>query len=137
MARNTQPMNPLAGVPGPGDKSVRNDLLKMGSTAYGEGIETDAIKSGAKLAKTPDVRGATNTQVRQAASGGGVGMFDNTNRPNEDIMTGADRILDGSQYRQSDLDIINKYMPALDAMAAAPDSPQSFRIFVRNIQGIM
>jgi hypothetical protein len=136
MAKNKQPMNPLAGVPGPGDKSVRNDLLRMGSTSYGEGKETQAIKQASELSKTPDVRGATNTQVRAAASRG-TGLFDKTNRPNEDVMTGADRILSGTDYRQSDLDIINKYMPALDAMAAAPDSPQSFRVFVRNIQGIM
>lgn len=130
------PMNPLAGVPGPGDKSVRNDLLRMGSTSYGEGVDTQAIKSAAKLSTTPDVRGATNTEVRQAASST-PGMFDKTNRPNEDVMTGADRVLSGEGYRQSDLDIINKYMPALDAMASAPDTPQSFRIFVRTIQGVM
>jgi hypothetical protein len=32
------------------------------SSGYGEGTETAAIKGGAPLAKTPDVRGATNTQ---------------------------------------------------------------------------
>jgi hypothetical protein len=51
----TAPMNPLAGASGPGKYSVRTDKLDMGSTSYGEGIETQAIKSGAPLAKTGEV----------------------------------------------------------------------------------
>jgi hypothetical protein len=53
---------PLAGASGPGKFSARTDSavgspeLKMGSIAYGEGVETQAIKSGAPLATTPDVR---------------------------------------------------------------------------------
>ena len=49
-------MNPLAGPPGPGKYSTRTDNLQMGSIAYGEGIETDAILKGAKLSKTADVK---------------------------------------------------------------------------------
>jgi hypothetical protein len=44
-------MNPLAGPAGPGKYSTRTDNLQMGSIAYGEGVETAAIKSGAPLAK--------------------------------------------------------------------------------------
>jgi hypothetical protein len=51
-------MNPLAGPAGPGKFSTRTDKLEMGSTAYGEGVETQAIKSGAPLSKTPDTRPA-------------------------------------------------------------------------------
>ena len=43
-------MNPLAGPGGPGKFSTRTDKLEMGSTAYGEGVETQAIQSGAPLA---------------------------------------------------------------------------------------
>ena len=63
----TAPMNPLAGPPGPGMYSTRTDNLQMGSIAYGEGIETEAIKSGAPLAKTGDVKGMPAAEVRAAA----------------------------------------------------------------------
>ena len=60
-------MNPLAGPPGPGKYSTRTDNLQMGSTSYGEGVETQAIKSGAPLSKTPDTRPARAGDVREAA----------------------------------------------------------------------
>ena len=52
----TAPMNPLAGPAGPGKYSTRTDNLQMGSLAYGEGVETDAILKGAELSKTADVK---------------------------------------------------------------------------------
>jgi hypothetical protein len=61
-------MNPLAGPAGPGKFSTRTDKLELGSTAYGEGVETQAIKSGAPLAKTGDVRPARAGDVREAAT---------------------------------------------------------------------
>ena len=64
----TAPMNPLAGPAGPGKYTTRTDNLQMGSIAYGEGIETDAIKSGAKLSTTPDVSPAPAADVRSAAT---------------------------------------------------------------------
>ena len=64
----TAPMNPLAGASGPGKYSVRTDKLDMGSTGYGEGVETAAIKSGAPLANTPDVNPARAGDVREAAT---------------------------------------------------------------------
>jgi hypothetical protein len=60
-------MNPLAGPAGPGKFSTRTDNLQMGSTAYGEGVETQAIKSGAPLSKTADVRPARAGDIREAA----------------------------------------------------------------------
>ena len=60
-------MNPLAGPAGPGKYSTRTDNLQMGSTAYGEGVETQAIKSGAPLSTTPDTRPARAGDVREAA----------------------------------------------------------------------
>lgn len=80
---------PLAGASGPGKFSARTDGLQLGSIAYGEGVDTQAIKSGAPLAKTPDVRGATNTQVRQAATKAPLTeLFANTQRPDETITSG-------------------------------------------------
>jgi len=61
-------MNPLAGPAGPGKYSTRTDKLEMGSTSYGEGVETQAIKSGAPLSTTPDVRPARAGDVRDAAA---------------------------------------------------------------------
>lgn len=60
-------MNPLAGPSGPSKFSTRTDKLEMGSTAYGEGVDTQAIKSGAPLATTADVRPARAGDVREAA----------------------------------------------------------------------
>jgi len=80
---------PLAGAAGPGKFSVRTDGLNLPSQAYGEGVQTQAIKQGAPLAKTPDVRGATPTEVRQAASQAPVTpLFAPSQRPNEPITAG-------------------------------------------------
>jgi len=87
----TAPMNPLAGVSGPGKYSVRTDNLDMGSTAYGEGVETAAIKAGAPLGKTGDVKGMPASEVRAAASTTPTKIFDDSSRPQEDIMVGTDR----------------------------------------------
>jgi hypothetical protein len=84
-------MNPLAGPAGPGKYSTRTDNLQMGSTAYGEGVETQAIKSGAPLAKTADVRPARAGDVREAAAQGPVTeLFAPSQRPNEPITAGID-----------------------------------------------
>jgi hypothetical protein len=84
-------MNPLAGPAGPGKFSTRTDKLELGSTAYGEGVETQAIKSGAPLAETGDVRPARAGDVREAATAapltGLFAMSDET-RP---ITAGLDR----------------------------------------------
>ena len=82
-------MNPLAGPAGPGKFSTRTDKLELGSTAYGEGVETQAMKSGAPLAKTGDVRPARAGDVREAASQGPVTeLFAETTRPGEPITAG-------------------------------------------------
>jgi hypothetical protein len=85
----TAPMNPLAGASGPGKYAVRSDKLTMGSTGYGEGVETAAIQSGAPLANTPDVRPARGGDVREAATQAPItGLFEPTQRPNEPITAG-------------------------------------------------
>lgn len=88
----TAPMNPKAGVSGPGKFSVRTDKLEMGSKAYGEGVDTQAIQSGAPLAKTGDVRPARAGDVRDAAAQAPVTeLFAPTSRPGEPITAGIDR----------------------------------------------
>lgn len=84
-------MNPLAGPAGPGKYSTRTDNLQMGSTAYGEGVETQAIKSGAPLSKTKDVRPARAGDVREAAMQEPVTeLFAPSQRPDEPITAGID-----------------------------------------------
>ena len=83
-------MNPLAGVSGPGKYAVRTDNLQMGSTAYGEGVETSAIKSGAPLSRTPDQRPMPAAEVRDAAMAPVTGLYDPSSRPNEAITSGID-----------------------------------------------
>jgi hypothetical protein len=80
---------PLAGASGPGKFSARTDGLQLGSTAYGEGVETQAIKSGAPMAKTADVRGMPASEVRAAASQAPVTpLFAPSSRPEEPITSG-------------------------------------------------
>ncbi len=84
----TAPMNPLAGASGPGKYAVRSDKLNMGSTSYGEGVETEAIKSGAPLANTPDVKGQAPSRFREDLSEGLTPLGAPTQRPKEAITTG-------------------------------------------------
>jgi len=85
-----EPINPLAGVSGPGKYAVRTDNLRMGSTSYGEGVETSAIKSGAPLSTTPDQRPMPAAEVREAAMGPVTGLYDPSSRPGEAITSGID-----------------------------------------------
>jgi hypothetical protein len=79
---------PLAGASGPGKFSKRTDM-NMGSIAYGEGVETAAIQSGAPLAKTADVRGMPAGQVREAAAQAPVTpLFAPSQRPDEPVTAG-------------------------------------------------
>ena len=80
---------PLAGPAGPGPFSTRTDGMNLPSQYYGEGVETQAIKSSAPLAKTPDVRGATNTEIRQAvASEPLTPLYAPSQRPEEPVTAG-------------------------------------------------
>jgi len=84
-------MNPLAGPAGPGKYSTRTDNLQMGSTAYGEGVDTQAIKSGAPLSTTKDVRPARAGDVREAAAQAPVTeLYAPSQRPGEPVTHGVD-----------------------------------------------
>ncbi len=85
----TAPMNPKAGVSGPGKFSVRTDKLEMGSKAYGEGVETQAIKSGAPLSKTADAVSGPQDRVRPEQTPL-TGLYAETQRPDEPITSGID-----------------------------------------------
>jgi hypothetical protein len=86
--------NPKAGVSGPGPYSKRTDIgtpeMKMGSIAYGEGVETQALKSGAPLGKTPDAVSEPQDRLRPASAGPVTELFAETQRPDEPITSGID-----------------------------------------------
>ena len=81
-------MNPLAGPAGPGKFSTRTDNLQMGSTAYGEGKETEAINTAAPKSKT---RGIADDVGGRPASAPLTGLFAETERADEAITSGIDR----------------------------------------------
>jgi len=124
-------MNPLAGPAGPGKYSTRTDNLQMGSIAYGEGVETAAIKSGAPLAKTPNVRPAPVT-----------GLYDPTQRPDEPITSGIDQGAgvgsDALMMRQPDDNnfraTIAEYMPVLAYVASLPNASPETRAAIRQLR---
>lgn len=82
-------VNPMQGVSGPSTFSKRTDLQYQ-PTEYGAGVQYDATKAGAPLAKTPDVRGATTTEVNKAATlqDALTPLFAPSARADEDIMYG-------------------------------------------------
>jgi hypothetical protein len=123
-------MNPLAGPAGPGKYSTRTDNLQMGSIAYGEGVETAAIKSGAPLAKTPDVRQQPITP-----------LYAPTERPEEPGTTGIDmgagagsevlalRKPDDTNFVAS----ISSYKPVLNFIADQPNTSPETRAAIRQL----
>jgi hypothetical protein len=63
----------------------------MGSTAYGEGVETAAIKSGAPLGKTADAVSGPTGRLRQVEPQAPVTeLYAPSERPNEPITAGID-----------------------------------------------
>jgi hypothetical protein len=78
--------NPLMGVSGPSTFSKRTDLP---SSYYGEGVETAAIKAGAPLSTTPDVRPSQAPEV-PAPPTPVTSLFAPTQRPDEPITAGID-----------------------------------------------
>ena len=120
-----EPRNPLSGVSGPGKFSVREDLPP--SQQYGD---RQALQDVIMGAPTPSA-GAQPRVVPLTAP---------TERPETPLTSGMD-IGEGPgseilpNFRQTEADIVTKYMPAMNAMAAQPEAPQSFRLFVRYLQG--
>ena len=131
-------MNPLAGPAGPGKFSTRTDKLELGSTAYGEGVETQAIKSGAPLSKTPDVKGTPASAVRQADI---TPLYAPTERPETPITEGIDmgpgagsealmmRQEDDTNFRTA----ISEYMPVLNFISDQPNTSPETRAAIKKL----
>ena len=129
---------PLAGASGPGKFSKRTDM-DMGSIAYGEGVETQAIKSGAPLARTQDVAAANPLR----ASAPVTPLFAPSQRPDEPITAGipmgagpGPEVLgiNNNIDTEEDKQRMISYLPALEVMAASPNSSQAFRNYVRMLR---
>lgn len=81
----------MAGVSGPGKFSKRTDGLSFQSTEYGSGVENTALKAGAPLATTPDVRPTSRSEMGMAPSQTPVtSLFAPSQRPEEPITAGVD-----------------------------------------------
>jgi hypothetical protein len=79
----------MAGVSGPGKFSKRTDGLSFESTEYGSGVENAANLAGGPLAKTPDVRPMSRSEMGMAPSQQEVvPLFAPTQRP-EDSLEGS------------------------------------------------
>jgi hypothetical protein len=79
---------PLAGASGPGKFSKRTDM-SLGSTSYGEGVETAALNTAAPKATTRGI--ADNVGGRPANPPTPVTpLFAPSERPNEPITNGID-----------------------------------------------
>jgi hypothetical protein len=102
----------------------------MGSIAYGEGVETAAIKSGAPLAKTPNVRPEPITE-----------LYAPTQRPEEPATTGIDMGAGaGSEVlalRKPDetnfIAAISAYKPVLNFVADQPNTSPETRAAIRQL----
>jgi len=81
---------PMAGVSGPGKFSKRTDGLSFESTEYGSGVENAANKAGAPLAKTPDVRATSRSEMGMAPSQMEpvTPLYAPSSRPDEPITAG-------------------------------------------------
>jgi hypothetical protein len=80
---------PLAGAAGPGKFSKRTDGLSFQSPEYGAGVEQAAIKAGAPLARTPDVRPTSRSEMGMAPSQTPITpLYAPTTRPEEPITAG-------------------------------------------------
>jgi hypothetical protein len=79
---------PLAGASGPGKFSKRTDM-SLGSTSYGEGVETAALNTAAPKATTRGI--ADNVGGRPKESLTPITpLFAPSQRPDEPITTGVD-----------------------------------------------
>ena len=135
----TAPMNPKAGVSGPGKYSVRTDKLELGSTAYGEGVETQAIKSGAPLAKTANTRPTPASAKGQPVTS----LYAPTERPGEPVTAGIDQgagpgsdalmVNQPADYTNFNANI-QSYTPVLSYIASLQNTSPETRRAIRQLR---
>lgn len=111
---------PMAGVSGPGKFSKRTDGLSFQSTEYGSGVENTALKASAPLAKTPDVRPTSRSEMGMAPSQlePVTPLYAPSQRPDEPITAGiamgpgpGPEIMGAAQIRVKTSDTLAKLLP--------------------------
>jgi len=135
----TAPMNPKAGVSGPGKFSVRTDKLDLGSTAYGEGKATQEIKSGAPLARTATVRPTPTSTMGQPVTP----LYAPTERPGEPVTAGIDQgagvgsdalmVNQPADYTNFNANI-ESYTPVLSYIASLQNTSPETRRAIRQLR---
>ena len=111
---------PMAGVSGPGKFSKRTDGMSFESTEYGSGVANAATKTGAPLAKTPDVRATSLSEMGMAPSQMEpvTPLYASSGRPDEPITAGiamgpgpGPEIMEAAQIRVKTSDTLAKLLP--------------------------
>ena len=111
---------PMAGVSGPGKFSKRTDGMSFESTEYGSGVANAATKTGAPLAKTPDVRATSLSEMGMAPSQmeAVTPLYAPSGRPDEPITAGiamgpgpGPEIMGAAQIRVKTSDTLAKLLP--------------------------
>jgi hypothetical protein len=111
---------PMAGVSGPGKFSKRTDGMSFESTEYGSGVANAATKAGAPLAKTPDVRATSLSEMGMAPSQMEpvTPLYASSGRPDEPITSGiamgdgaGPEIMGAAQIRVKTSDTLAKLLP--------------------------
>jgi hypothetical protein len=107
----------MAGVSGPGKFSKRTDGLSFESTEYGSGVANAANKAGAPLAKTPDVRPTSRSEMGMAPSQI-TPLYAPSERADEPITAGiamgpgpGPEIMGATQIRVKTSDTLAKLLP--------------------------
>jgi len=119
----------------PGAMSMRTDMQAQGAmdlpdAAYGEQAQFQADQAGAPMAGAPAAMPPTPMRAP-------------TQQPDVPLTDGADygpgagsAALGGkSTVVDADTKMIAKYLPQMEQMALAEDTPESFRLFVRYLRG--
>lgn len=131
---------PLAGASGPGKYSKRTDM-SLGSTSYGEGVETAALNTAVPKATTRGI--ADNVGGRPANPPTPVTpLFAPSQRPEEPITNGIDmgagagsealamRQPDDTNFRAA----ISSYMPVLAYISDLPNTSPETRKAIRQLK---
>lgn len=135
-----------APVSGPGAMSRRTDggpskPAYVSGLPYGEGQEFQDVQTAAPMGNAP--ANPRPSAGRNAPQGAAVVPFNApTQHPDEPVTAGANwgpgpgqEGLASSMPGPTEIGLIQKYLPSLQAAAAMQDSPPSFRAFVRWLQG--
>jgi len=134
--------NPMAGVSGPGPYAKRTDVgtpeMKMGSIAYGEGVETQAIKSGAPLAKSPDSINPAEVMTKKTPL---TSLYAETQYKDQPVTTGIDMGAgEGSSAMQLRKDSDSNFRAAIQAakpvlayVADLPDTSPETRAIIKQL----